>query len=440
MGAVVVLMTMLVTLLSGLTAGLARESTSAVADLPADHVVFGGDTFAESSITPAAREAWARVPGVESVQALGISTAKAVAGTRTAVVSVFAVEPGGPVPSAPAGRAVLSVGAAEELGVAAGQSVVLNGRSTEVDTASGDASYSHLPVVWTGPAADATVLALTADGTADLAAADQRLGTRTVARADALSSIGSCASENGSLQLMRGMLFAIPALVIGAFFTVWTIQRSADIAVLKALGATTGYLLRDALGQALVLLVAGTAVGAGLAALLGAWAATAVPFVLDVSPALPAVVMTALGLVGAARPPHHLRRPPHRPGEHPMSLCLTDVTLTYPDGDGRLTALDAVSLAVDAGTTTAVVGPSGSGKSSLLAVAATLVTPDSRGCRRSAARPPWWSPTTPPTSTGRTGWSRWWTAGCGSVSPVAPSRAPCQDVALDPRRIRWPHV
>ncbi|MFI9817825.1 ABC transporter ATP-binding protein [Saccharothrix variisporea] len=60
-----------------------------------------------------------------------------------------------------------------------------------------------------------------------------------------------------------------------------------------------------------------------------------------------------------------------------MSLSLTDVTLTYPDGDGRLTALDGVSLAVDAGTTTAVVGPSGSGKSSLLAVAATLVTPDS---------------------------------------------------------------
>ncbi|CAL9563540.1 ABC transporter ATP-binding protein YtrE [Actinosynnema sp. ALI-1.44] len=59
-----------------------------------------------------------------------------------------------------------------------------------------------------------------------------------------------------------------------------------------------------------------------------------------------------------------------------MSLSLTDVTLTYPDGDGRLTALDAVSLDVAAGVTTAVVGPSGSGKSSLLAVAATLVTPD----------------------------------------------------------------
>ncbi|MFE0176914.1 ABC transporter ATP-binding protein [Streptomyces sp. NPDC059002] len=58
------------------------------------------------------------------------------------------------------------------------------------------------------------------------------------------------------------------------------------------------------------------------------------------------------------------------------SLVVEEVTLTYPDGDGRLTALDGVGLDVPAGTMTAVVGPSGSGKSSLLAVAATLVTPD----------------------------------------------------------------
>ncbi|MFI8100271.1 ABC transporter ATP-binding protein [Streptomyces sp. NPDC086023] len=59
------------------------------------------------------------------------------------------------------------------------------------------------------------------------------------------------------------------------------------------------------------------------------------------------------------------------------ALQLDGVTLTYPDGDGRLTALDSVDLTVPAGTLTAVIGPSGSGKSSLLAVAATLVTPDS---------------------------------------------------------------
>ncbi|MFE3546053.1 ABC transporter ATP-binding protein [Nocardia sp. NPDC059177] len=59
-----------------------------------------------------------------------------------------------------------------------------------------------------------------------------------------------------------------------------------------------------------------------------------------------------------------------------MALTLTDVTLTYADGAGRLTALDRVHLRVPGGTIAAVTGPSGSGKSSLLAVAATLIRPD----------------------------------------------------------------
>ena len=60
------------------------------------------------------------------------------------------------------------------------------------------------------------------------------------------------------------------------------------------------------------------------------------------------------------------------------ALNLVNVTLEYPDGDsGILKALDNVSLSAAAGTVTSLVGPSGSGKSSLLAVAATLVRPTS---------------------------------------------------------------
>lgn len=59
-------------------------------------------------------------------------------------------------------------------------------------------------------------------------------------------------------------------------------------------------------------------------------------------------------------------------------LHLSDVTLTYPDGEnGTLKALDSVDLEVPAGQMLALVGPSGSGKSSLLAVAGALVTPTS---------------------------------------------------------------
>lgn len=59
------------------------------------------------------------------------------------------------------------------------------------------------------------------------------------------------------------------------------------------------------------------------------------------------------------------------------ALALINVTLQYPDGDSTLKALDGVDLRVDAGQFFSLVGPSGSGKSSLLAVAATLVRPAS---------------------------------------------------------------
>ncbi|MEH3076165.1 MAG: ABC transporter ATP-binding protein [Quadrisphaera sp.] len=58
-------------------------------------------------------------------------------------------------------------------------------------------------------------------------------------------------------------------------------------------------------------------------------------------------------------------------------ITFDDVTLTHPDGAGRVTALDRVHLDVLDGAVTVLTGPSGSGKSSLLAVAAGLVRPDS---------------------------------------------------------------
>ncbi|PBC77270.1 putative ABC transport system permease protein [Streptomyces sp. TLI_235] len=322
MGAVVVLITVLVGLLSGLTAGLARGNISAVTGLNADHLAFAAPadgrrpSFADSALPEPTWQEWARTPGVTAAEPLGITTAKAAAGSRSTAVSAFGSRPAAGLAPQPVqdGTAVLSTTAAEELGAHVGDTVTLARRALTVAAVAGDAAYNHTPVVWTtlddwqriAPgAADggphATVVALRTGPGADLAAADTGLGTRTLSRADSLAAIGAYTSENGSLQLMRGFLFAISALVIGAFFTVWTIQRTGDIAVLKALGASTRRLTADALGQAAVLLVLGTALGSGIAAAAGALVAGTVPFVLDPPTLLlPALVMIGLGSAGAA--------------------------------------------------------------------------------------------------------------------------------------------
>lgn len=61
----------------------------------------------------------------------------------------------------------------------------------------------------------------------------------------------------------------------------------------------------------------------------------------------------------------------------PIALSMEDALLTFPDGDDEVRAVDNVSLTLRAGELVAITGPSGSGKSSLLAVASTLIKPTS---------------------------------------------------------------
>ncbi|MEV8553778.1 FtsX-like permease family protein [Streptomyces glaucescens] len=326
MGTVIALITLLVGLLSGLTAGLGQQNISAITGLPADRIAFqapsGGQelSYSNSTVTEAQWQQWSKASGVESAEPLGITTTKATAGDNSSGVSAFGVEPGSrlaPHSDKITGSAVvLSIAAADDLGVRAGDSLTLAGRRLEVAAVGGDAYFSHTPVIWTsldtwqktappsggGQGPRATVIALNTTAKADVTATDHQAGTRTVSTDDSLSAIGSYTAENGSLQLMRGFLFAISALVIGAFFTVWTIQRSGDVAVLKALGASTARLLKDALGQAVVLLAGGTLTGTGIAAALGTFVAgSSVPFLLTPATVLlPAAVIILLGALGAA--------------------------------------------------------------------------------------------------------------------------------------------
>ena len=163
------------------------------------------------------------------------------------------------------------------------------GRDSEPETPSGG----------TAERLAARIVELEAEAAA--AHADAAAGTVSTDVRGSFGALGSYTSENGSLLMMQVFLYGISALVIVAFLTVWTVQRTRDIAVLKALGGSSAYLLRDALAQAAIVLVGG-AVAGGLVGLgMGAVAATVAPFLLSFSTTvLPVAGIVLLGLAGAA--------------------------------------------------------------------------------------------------------------------------------------------
>ncbi|WP_336084332.1 ABC transporter permease [Nocardia sp. SSK8] len=309
---VVVLVAVLVSFLSGLTAGLAHQNISAVQGIAGERVVFaetGTDPSFDSSVLTEEQIArWRAADGVR-VDPIGISRTRAEhAGASPVQVALF----GGDAsafsnhPATAPGAVVLSAAAARELSAGAGDTVVLAGHEFAVAAVAGDEWYSHTPVVWTSlgdwqaasPRSGAATVLAVSGSSADL---DTEAGTRTLPARDAVQAIGSYQAENSSLSLMTLLLFAISALVIGAFFTVWTVQRQPDIATLKALGATTGSLALDALAQAAIVLVTGVTAGLGITAVTSLFLGDAVPFVLSPSTTLiPALALITLGLAGAA--------------------------------------------------------------------------------------------------------------------------------------------
>lgn len=343
MGAVVALISLLLVLLSGLTAGLGNQSTSAVAQLGAgsgsgekvSQMVFGAPaeneakvSFTESQVTQEQLDDWAGQPGVQSTVPLGISQSRFQgAGDSKGIANVAVFGVGGQAAGgqgADAGIApsdisdstvVIGESVAKELSLAPGDAVTIAGTELTVGSIVPDQWYSHSSVVWTtlptwkkvahlsDPAQIATVLAVTFEpgATVDTDAVNAAAGTASTTRNGSFEGLGGYKSENGSLLMMQAFLYGISALVIVAFLTVWTVQRTRDIAVLKAMGASGSYLLRDALTQAALVLLAGAGIGGLVGVAGGLVASQAAPFLLTpATTLLPVVGIVALGLAGAA--------------------------------------------------------------------------------------------------------------------------------------------
>ncbi|MCZ7534377.1 MAG: ABC transporter permease [Acidimicrobiia bacterium] len=314
MTTVVALVALLVVMLSGLTAGLAADNVSAIEHLEATHIVFqdsgDGPSYDQSRLRTHDIEQWTQLPGVTAATPLGISRATMTAGDSSIPVVLFAAETGtflAPSQLGTDGTVVIPSALADRHQLSTNDRLTISDSTFAVSIVPSGHSFSHSPVVWmdlhdwqqiTGNDGSATVFALQADSGID---GQPIKGSVVKPLNDTFSAIGSFPAENGSLQMIRGFLLVISALVIGAFFTVWTIQRRHDVAVLKAMGASTRYLLADALGQALIVLTASALIGGITGFMIGELVSGSVPFVSDVATTVyPLLIMVAIGLLGAA--------------------------------------------------------------------------------------------------------------------------------------------
>jgi len=340
MGLIVTLVAFLVILLSGMSEGLIKANISGLIELPATHIAFednGNPSYRQTMVERYMWEGWAASDAVEAIAPMGHTVFIARAADDTPYeIALWGIEPGSFVePPAIIGEGwgevengVVITGDLVKEGVRIGDELVLERAQTKlvvVGRTEEPRNIGHLPVIFAqlpkwqeatyGPPGGpppgeklpdilfdfVSIIALRLREGADLQAIDYENETATFDRLGFYAVSVGYESEVQTVQMIQTLLVIISALVLGAFFSIWTIQRTKEIGLVKALGASSGYLMRDALGQAVILIGLGT--GLGLAGTLWVKAlveGTEFPFMLPTGTVAGAIAtLFVAGLFGA---------------------------------------------------------------------------------------------------------------------------------------------
>lgn len=344
MALVVGLVALLTTLLSGLAAGLIKNNISGLIRLDVSHLAFeynNKPSYRNSMIDRSMWDAWREADGVLAAEPLGhtMFNARKLNDDPLDDIVIWGVEPGGFLePEVIAGsglgdveNGVIISKLLVDRGLALGDEFILDRVRTRLTVVGIIEEYNigHVPIVFAplrkwqeatygppgGPApgeklpdvlfdyASIAGLQLAPNITpAQIEALDIENGTLTVDKTAAFEASSGYREEVLTVQMIQVFLIIISAVVIGAFFTVWTIQRTQEIGLVKALGASSAYLLRDALGQALILMLAGTLMGTLIAVWLGQlFMASGNPYELRIDTVIStAATLIVAGLIGSA--------------------------------------------------------------------------------------------------------------------------------------------
>lgn len=103
----------------------------------------------------------------------------------------------------------------------------------------------------------------------------------TATKKEAVSGMPGYKEESGTIMMMLGFLVVISAFVIAVFFYVLTIQKTQQFGVMKAIGASNGFIAKAIVSQVFVLSLVAILVGVGLTYLTAMVFPEGMPFKLD---------------------------------------------------------------------------------------------------------------------------------------------------------------
>lgn len=104
---------------------------------------------------------------------------------------------------------------------------------------------------------------------------DQVDGVEALTRSQAVRSLPGVSAVKGSFNVVQALAFIVVTLVVGIFFVILTVQKAPALTLLRAIGASTGELVRSLLVQVLLVMIGAIAFGALLLAAASAFVSSA---------------------------------------------------------------------------------------------------------------------------------------------------------------------
>jgi putative ABC transport system permease protein len=296
-GIITVLIAWLVFILSGLGNGLSTLSAATFKNMKADYVTFeeGSRSSMSRSLLPESLvDELEKQDHVSAATPMGATMATVLRSTSSNKtekidIALLGITPGsflepriveGDPLNHDQSLGVIANDTLKDKGFKIGDTLTIEGSLEKMEIIGfvENETYNHLPAIFTtldkwrsiqfaAPGSDKGIknpvngIMLQGKGIDPQKLNDVFHNTEIVTKAEAIQGMPGYKEENGTIMMMLAFLLAISAFVLAVFFYVLTLQKSNQFGILKAIGASNGFLGRTIMSQVFLLSLSSIVVG-----------------------------------------------------------------------------------------------------------------------------------------------------------------------------------